>query len=88
MEMIRAILAGAIMVSAWAISVFFWRFRRKTGEWLFGYFAIAFLLLGVERISIVLVSAEFHMFVYLIRLSAFLILIFGILDKNRRGHSS
>ena len=51
MEMLKSMLAGAIMVSAWAISVFFFRFWRKTGDRLFGLFSASFLLLGLERIN-------------------------------------
>lgn len=81
-------LAGAIMVSAWAISVFFFRFWRKTGDRLFGFFSAAFLLLGFERVSIALVSGELHGLVYLVRFCAFLLIIFAIIEKNRRGQRS
>ncbi len=73
------------MVSAWAISVFFLRFWRKTRDRLFGYFAVSFLLLGIERVSILVTEGEARSLVYLIRLGAFLLIIFAIIDKNRRG---
>ena len=83
METFKAMLGGAILVSAWAIAVFFLRFWRKTRERLFALFAAAFALLGLERIAIVLVAGEAHSFVYLIRLAAFLLILFAIYDKNR-----
>ncbi|HYG34460.1 MAG TPA: DUF5985 family protein, partial [Clostridia bacterium] len=52
METTRAFLSGAIMLNAWAISLFFLRFWRNTGDRLFAFFASAFVLLGVERVSI------------------------------------
>ena len=64
---------------------FFIRFWRKTRDRLFVFFAAAFLPLGVERLAILITSAELHSYCYLIRLAAFLLIIFAILDKNRRG---
>lgn len=84
MEMLKAMLAGAIMVSAWAIFLFFLRFWRKTGDRLFAFFAAAFLLLGVERISISIASSETGSYVYLIRLLAFVLILIAIVDKNRK----
>ena len=83
--MIKSMLAGAIMLNAWAISVFFLRFWRKTNDRFFGWFAAAFILLGLERISMTITPSEAHFHVYLIRLAAFLIIIFAILDKNRKS---
>lgn len=85
MLMLKAMLAGAILVSAWAISVFFLRFLRKTHDRLFAFFAAAFLLLGVERIAILALASEVQAFVYLIRLFAFVLILLAIVDKNRRG---
>lgn len=108
MEMIKPMLAGAIMVSAWAIAVFFLRFWRKSSDRLFAFFAAAFLLLGIERVTIEAFRTRYsepiagqvrpdtaangitegHAFVYLIRLGAFLLIIFAIVDKNRRAKTS
>jgi uncharacterized protein DUF5985 len=85
MSTLKDMLVGAIMVSAWAISVFFFRFWRKTRDRLFGFFSAAFLLLGLERISILMVSGELHGLVYLLRFCAFLLIIFAIVEKNRSG---
>jgi hypothetical protein len=82
--MIKAMLAGAIMVNAWAIGVFFWRFWRKTGDWLFWCFAAAFFLLGVERVALVLWQGEGSAYVYLIRLCAFILIAAAIVGKNLR----
>ncbi len=87
-EIVKAMLAGAILVSAWAISLFFLRFWRKTRDPLFAYFGAAFLLLGLERVSIVVFWSEVHSFVFLVRLFAFLLIGFAIVDKNRRSRGS
>ena len=82
--MLNAMLAGAIMVCAWAIALFFLRFWKRTHDRLFAFFAPAFLLLGIERVVIVSVEVETRPFIYLIRLLAFLLILFAIWDKNRR----
>jgi len=79
----NAMLAGGIMVAAWAIAIFFLRFRRKTQDRLFGFFAAAFFLLGLERIVIVGYASDGGAFVYLVRLCAFVLIIVGIVGKNR-----
>jgi hypothetical protein len=81
--MFKTMLAGAIMLNAWAISVFFIRFWRKTRDRLFAWFALAFILLGVERVLIIMSSGEAYFHVYLVRLVAFLLIIFAVWDKNR-----
>jgi ABC-type transport system involved in cytochrome c biogenesis ATPase subunit len=76
-------LAGAIMLNAWAIALFFLRFWKKTRDPLFGWFALAFLLLGFERVTMATLSAGAHSLVYLTRLCAFLLIFWAICDKNR-----
>lgn len=88
MTLLNAMLAGAIMVSAWAISVFFLRFWSKTGDHLFACFAVAFLLLGVEKVAIVFLSVDHQFVAYLIRLTSFLFIIFGVWNKNRNNSRS
>jgi hypothetical protein len=83
--MLKPMLAGAIMLNAWAIAVFFVRFWKKTHDPLFAWFAIAFVLLGAERISMSVFAGEVQFHVYLVRLAAFLLIIFAIWQKNRRS---
>ena len=78
-------LGGAILVGCWAIALFFLRFWVKTHDRLFIHFAVAFLLLGIERIVLLLLNqeSEYKSYVYLIRLAAFLVIVFAIVQKNR-----
>jgi Family of unknown function (DUF5985) len=85
MAILNAMLAGGIMVSAWAISVFFVRFWKKTGDRLFALFAIAFFLLGVERVVIVSLPTRHQFAAYSIRLCAFLLIILAVWHKNTRN---
>ena len=78
-------LGGAILVGCWAIALFFLRFWVRTHDRLFIHFAFAFLLLGVERIVLLLLNqeSEYKSYVYLIRLASFLVIAFAIIQKNR-----
>lgn len=83
--MTNVILSGAIAVACWVIGLFFLSFWRKSLDRLFLIFALAFWGLALERLTLVLVDPtnEARPYVYLIRLAAFLLLLFAIWDKNR-----
>ena len=85
--MLSQFLGGCILVSCWGIALFFFRFWAKTRDKLFVHFAVAFLLLGIERIVLFLLNqeSEYKSYVYLIRLAAFLVMVFAIVQKNRNG---
>jgi hypothetical protein len=80
-------ISGAIMLGLSAIGFFFYRFWRKTRDPLFAAFSASFWVLAVERIVLLLTdpSHELRYYVYLIRLFAFLLIIFAIFQKNRPG---
>jgi hypothetical protein len=81
-----AFVSGAVMMGSFVISAFFWRTWRRTSDGLFGWFALSFLLLGVERFVIVATDAQelSTPWVYLIRLIAFGVIVVAIVQKNRR----
>jgi hypothetical protein len=83
--MIASFLAGAFTLACIAVAGFFWSYWRKTRDRLFAIFALAFALLGLERIVLVAVPEELEgrHFLYLNRLLAFALIIAGVLDKNR-----
>lgn len=86
MTLVYQFLSGAVMLAFWAIGVFFLKFWKKTRDRLFFYFATAFWMLAIERIALAILrdpTQEIHSFVYLIRLTAFSIILFAIADKNR-----
>lgn len=84
----NSMLTGAIVFAAWLIALCFWRYWRKNHDRLFAFFAAAFLLIGIERLSLELWSGHDESNFYLIRLCAFLLIIYGIIDKNRTGSGS
>jgi hypothetical protein len=79
-------LMGAIAMASVVAATFFLRFWRDTGDRLFLIFAAAFFLLAVTRIGLLLshVRQEGHTHWYWVRLVAFLLILFAIVDKNRR----
>jgi hypothetical protein len=82
-------LSGALTMGFLVVAVFFLRFWRQTRDRLFLSFAIAFLMLGVQRVLLV---AEFNLMenrtgAYALRLAAFLVIVYGIIMKNRQRAS-
>jgi hypothetical protein len=78
--------AGAVLFGYIVISLFFWRFWRQTRALLFACFAVAFLILAVERaLMLTTVADPIHQpLIYFTRLVAFLVIIWGIWATNRR----
>ena len=85
--MLNPFLAGAATISLLVIAMFFLRFWRRTHDRLFLFFAGAFLILMVERIirAGMEVETEWAPYVYMVRLAAFILIIIGVVDKNRRA---
>jgi hypothetical protein len=79
------LLSGAMMMNCWVISFFFLRFWRKTRDRLLIFFSIAFFLMGAERLALGIFfdPEESSPRIYLLRLLTFLLIIIGIIDKNR-----
>jgi hypothetical protein len=85
LEAIRAALDGGVATAFGASVVFFQQFWRRTGDRLFLLFSWAFTILALERTLVVLLSMsdEARSYLYLIRLAAFLLILFAIWEKNR-----
>jgi hypothetical protein len=85
LTILNAFVSGAIGLGFAAITLFFLSFWRRTHIRLFGLFALSFALLTVERIILVVVNLndEFAPYIYLVRLTAFVVIIGAIVDHNR-----
>ena len=77
-------LNGAIWLAAFAAALFFLKFWKKTRDSLFAWFAVAFALLGIERLVLEFWSSGNEFRVYMIRLAAFVVIIVAIIQKNRK----
>ena len=83
--MLNAFLNGAVCMANLVIALFFWRFWRRTHDQLFLFFTTAFYLLAAERILIAVFQTrpELNPWVYSVRLVAYVVIIGGIIGKNR-----
>lgn len=78
-------ISGALMVLSLVAALFFWMSWRRTADRFFAIFALAFLLLGIERLILGILNLPEapNVAMYLIRLVGFLLIIIAIVDKNR-----
>jgi membrane-associated PAP2 superfamily phosphatase len=83
--MIIPFLAGAVTLGFAISALFFLRFWRRTRDQLFLAFATAFAVLGIGQAFITFAHSdqEENAAVYLLRLSAFTVIIIAITMKNR-----
>jgi len=85
--MLNPFLSGATSMGFFVAALFFLKFWRTTRDRLFFYFAASFFVLMIERIvrECMEIETEWAPYVYLIRLAAFVLILIGVLDKNRRA---
>jgi hypothetical protein len=77
-------LAGAIAMASLIIALFFLRFWRASGDRFFLYFALSFAIEGLHRVHAVMRDSggEDSPLHYLIRLLAYGLILWAILEKN------
>jgi len=77
-------LTGAIAMASTVIALFFLRFWRNTRDRFFMYFALSFGIEGAHRVYSALTyqDAEDSPLHYLVRLLAYGLIIWAILEKN------
>ena len=84
-------LLGAIAMASWIAGLFFLRFWRDTRDRLFLWFAISFLIEGLNRAALGLSGDpnEGRPFFYFVRLLSFLLILVAIVQKNlTKGQNS
>ena len=81
--------SGATMAAALVIAVIFFRYWRQTHDRLFLGFALGFAVFSVSRLILAFLDEddEGRIFVYGLRLLAFLLILAAIVDKNRGGQA-
>lgn len=77
-------LAGAIALGYAIAALFFWRFWRRMRDGLFAGFAVAFALMALTQTLAALLELgrEEQGWLYLIRLTAFMVIMAAIVAKN------
>jgi hypothetical protein len=85
MSVLYDFLSGMVAAGFLLAGLFFLRFWSRTHDGLFLAFALAFWLLGLGQAILALgnIPVEERSWVYLIRLSAFVLILFAIARKNR-----
>jgi len=83
--MVNSILVGAIGLASLVAALFFLRFWRSTRDRFFLFFALSFFIEGVNRVVVYLAVGlqEDQPVYYLVRLIAYGLILFAIIDKNR-----
>ena len=80
---------GLLTMASLVAALFFLRFWRETRERLFAFFSLAFLGLGATWLGLAIINHPAdeaqQEYAYIVRLLAFVILLIGIIDKNRRS---
>ncbi|MGH7796116.1 MAG: DUF5985 family protein [Candidatus Binatia bacterium] len=77
-------LLGAIAMASFVAGLFFLRFWRDTDDRLFLFFAISFLIEGINRAALGLSGDpnEARPFFYFVRFLSFLLILIAIVQKN------
>ena len=85
----KQFLWGALALSCGVAGLFFFRFWTVSRDRIFVFFALAFWALALHwtALGISNPSVESRHYVFLVRLLAFVLIIAGVLDKNRRQKS-
>ncbi len=81
-----AFLQGATAMGCAAAALIFFRFYRQSVDRLFLWFSLAFVILAIDYsiLGTVAVATEWRVYVYGVRLLAFVVILGAIADKNRR----
>jgi len=82
--LVEGFLMGAICVASVAIGTIFFKYWRRTRDFLFLAFGLAFLIEGLNRVSLLFADRpnEGSQDYYIVRLLSFLLILAGILKKN------
>ena len=80
------IVSGAILMGYLIAGLFFWRFWRETRDRLFAILAVSFWILAVQRLLVAMAVSVFgsEAYLYSIRLLAYVLILYAIVDKNRK----
>ena len=86
MRVTMVLFLGGMLTMGYLIAgVFFLRYWRRTRERLFASFAVALFILALQRVLLAadLAIIEDDTWYYALRLLAFVIILWAIVDKNR-----
>lgn len=84
-DAVNLVVSGMLVAGYAVAGLFFLRFWTETRDRLFGIFAGAFLLLGLQRLLLAVIETPpaGTVWLYAVRLLAFVLILIAIIDKNR-----
>lgn len=82
---LNAVFSGVLLMGYAVSGLFFLRFWKETKDRLFGIFAAAFFILAFQRLAVAVLPEHEQdpVLIYSIRLLAFVLILWAIIDKNR-----
>lgn len=82
---LNAVFSGVLLMGYAIAGLFFLRFWKETRDRLFGIFATAFFVLAFQRLALAVLPTHEQdpVLLYTIRLLAFVLILWAIIDKNR-----
>jgi hypothetical protein len=82
----NSFLLGALAMGFLAGALFFVRFFVRTRDRFFAFFGAAFAIMSANQVALTVFGedSEFRSWLYLVRLAAFVVILYAIYDKNRR----
>lgn len=84
--MINSMLIGAFVMASMIVSLFFFRFWKSTRDRFFLLFAASFALEALSRIIIIFTHIQDQKpLIYLLRMVAYILILWAIYDKNKRN---
>jgi hypothetical protein len=77
---------GMVAMGCALVGIFFLRFWQQSRDRLFLRFALAFWILSLSYVllGVISLATEWRVYVFVVRLSAFCMILYGIYEKNRR----
>jgi hypothetical protein len=87
MDAVNHAFSGALAITCWVAGLFFLKFWRVSRDRFFLFFLLAFWVLSLNWIVLIIEQPilESRQDAYVIRLLAFVLIIIGVVDKNRRA---
>lgn len=84
--MLNTFLLGALGMGFMVAAMFFGRFFSRTHDRFFAFVATAFATMSINQLALAWLGedSEYRSWLYVIRLSAFIVILAAIIDKNRR----
>lgn len=87
--MLTSLISGMLVAGYLVAGLHFLRFWKLSRDRLFGMFAAAFWLLAAQRLALALTAEveDAAIWLYALRLLAFVLIIAAIVDKNRAARA-